>query len=155
MSAKFYMKALLLLLLSISLSKSSTCNGNCPGGGCSVCYCGTTQNYIDIEDICKEHSWDQSMCQCIVEHESGGNANALNFNEDDSTYDIGVFQINTVNWKINSGNPPCNVTQNLLCAIEVYKYGDNTFKYWTTYAGCLDKLSFSLLLNSLIFMLIV
>ena len=53
------------------------------------------------------------MCQCIVDHESGGNPNALNFNEDDSTYDIGVFQINTVNWHINSGNPPCNITQNL------------------------------------------
>ena len=54
----------------------------------------TTQ---DIQQACAQGSWDQTCCQCIVSHESGGNANAMNYN-DNGSFDVGVWQINDVNW---------------------------------------------------------
>lgn len=37
------------------------------------------------------------LLQCIMQHESGGNANAANENTNGS-FDIGLWQINSVNW---------------------------------------------------------
>jgi hypothetical protein len=48
----------------------------------------------NITEWCSKHSWDQSACRCIMEHESGGNANALNQNTGGS-YDVGLWQVNT------------------------------------------------------------
>lgn len=69
-------------------------------------------------------------------HESSGNANALNYNTDSST-DVGLWQINTVNWgQCNGGNAPCDLNANLNCAIKVYGWGGNTWRLWSTAAGC-------------------
>jgi hypothetical protein len=108
---------------------SSNCGGNCPGG-CSSCPCGTNTNYQDIASWCAQHSWNQvctlnlrdksyipyrplinipyracvaqANCQCIMSHESGGNANAVNQNSGGS-YDVGLWQINDYNWNACSG----------------------------------------------------
>jgi hypothetical protein len=78
---------LLLLLLHVALAVgtelnstmevgSSTCGGNCPGG-CDSCPCGTTAQPESASAWCSKFSgWDQGHCQCIMSHESGGNAHA-------------------------------------------------------------------------------
>ena len=71
-----------------------------------------------------------------MREESGGNANAINYNSNGS-YDVGLWQINDFNWKeCNQGKAPCDPYQNLNCAIKVYKWGKNSFKFWSTAAGC-------------------
>jgi hypothetical protein len=116
---------------------SANCGGNCPGNDCPSCPCGSTPSPQNIAAICAQYSgWSQSCCECIVTHESSGNANAVNYNENGS-YDIGVFQVNTVNWASCSGGaPPCNVATNLACAIKVFGWGGNSFKYWSTCGAC-------------------
>jgi hypothetical protein len=52
---------------------------------------------VDIADVCKEYGWNQACCQCIVTHESSGDANAANENTNGS-FDVGVWQINSGNW---------------------------------------------------------
>ena len=47
-----------------------------------------------IADWCAKYSWDQKACQCIVSHESGGNANAVNENSNGS-FDVGLWQVNS------------------------------------------------------------
>jgi hypothetical protein len=88
--------SLLLLGLLIALALADTCGGaNCPTGKCPTCYCGRTSNFLDIAAWCSKHSWSQACCKCIVAYESGGNANALNYNNNGTTY-LGLWQINTV-----------------------------------------------------------
>ncbi len=65
--------------------RAADCDGSCP--------CGDTPNPIDINSWCSQFSgWSQACCQCIVNAESGGNANAMNQNTD-SSYDVGVWQV--------------------------------------------------------------
>ena len=60
----------------------------------------------------------------------------MNYNAD-SSYDVGLWQINSVNWPAcNNGKIPCRLDENLKCAIQIYQYGGNTWKYWTTSAFC-------------------
>ena len=133
-------KSFLFLVLFYLIAKSagqSSCDGNCPKGNCDLCYCGTLQSPQNISYWCDQYSWNKAFCECIITHESAGNANAINYNADDNTYDIGLFQINTLNWGFcNSGNPPCAIENNLNCAIDVYKVGQNSFKLWATYSMC-------------------
>ncbi|CUG86958.1 unnamed protein product, partial [Bodo saltans] len=76
------------------------------------------------------------VLRCIVSHESSGNAHAANYNSWDSSYDVGVWQVNTVNWKDCSGGAaPCNPSTNLQCAIDVWRWGGNTFRLWSTCGG--------------------
>lgn len=86
---------LLVLALLLALVFADSCGGNCPSGKCPTCYCGTSKNMQDIAAWCGKYSWNQACCKCIVSHESGGNANALNYNSNSST-DVGLWQINTV-----------------------------------------------------------
>lgn len=88
------MKVVLVLLL-IALALADSCGGNCPSGKCPKCYCGTTKNMQDIATWCAKYSWNQNCCKCVVSHESGGNAHALNYNSNGST-DVGLWQINDV-----------------------------------------------------------
>ena len=88
------MKIIVLLLL-VTIILADSCGGNCPSGHCPTCYCGTSKKVVDISSWCSKHNWSQSCCKCIVSHESGGNANALNYNSNKST-DVGLWQINTV-----------------------------------------------------------
>eukprot|EP01101_Sappina_pedata_P000602 TRINITY_DN107_c0_g1_i2.p2 TRINITY_DN107_c0_g1~~TRINITY_DN107_c0_g1_i2.p2 ORF type:complete len:202 (-),score=42.75 TRINITY_DN107_c0_g1_i2:112-717(-) len=115
----------------------NTCGGNCPSNDCASCPCGTTPSHQTISSWCAKYSgWSQSCCQCIVSHESGGNANAVNQNVGGSL-DVGLWQINTQNWaSCSSGRAPCDPNTNLQCAIDVWRWGGNTFKLWSTCGGC-------------------
>ena len=116
----------------------SYCGGNCPSGDCvDGCPCGESANPIDPVAFCQLYSdWSQECCQCIVNAESSGNANAMNENNDGS-FDVGVWQVNTQNWaSCNGGNPPCDPTVNGACAHLVWGWGGGTWKLWSTCGGC-------------------
>lgn len=132
------MKLTTLLILSVIciLAMSDSCGGNCPSGKCPTCFCSTNKSMQDIAYWCDQYSWDKKCCQCIVSHESGGNAHAINYNTNGST-DVGLWQINNINWgQCSEGKAPCDPKVNLNCAIEIYKWGGNTFKLWSTHAAC-------------------
>ena len=116
-------------------TSSSTCGGNCPGG-CGSCPCGSSPNYQSISSWCSQYSWNQQNCQCIMNAESGGNANAANENSNGS-YDVGLWQINDLNWgSCSGGSPPCSPSTNLACAKKVYQWGGNTWSLWSTCSKC-------------------
>jgi hypothetical protein len=62
-------------LFSVLLAlRLATAQGNCPSNDCSSCPCGYSSNYVDVGSACSQFSgWDQGCCQCIANHESGGN----------------------------------------------------------------------------------
>ena len=42
-----------------------------------------------------------------------------------------------MNWNsCSGGNAPCDVATNLQCAIDVYRWGGNSFKLWSTCHVC-------------------
>jgi len=115
-----------------SSAAASNCGGNCPGGNCATCPCGTTKSMQDIATWCSKYSWNQANCQCIMSKESGGNANAVGMNTDGS-YDVGLWQINDFNWaSCSGGKAPCDPNTNLACAKAVYGWGGKTWKLWST-----------------------
>ena len=117
------------------ISHASNCGGNCPGG-CDQCPCGLQPSYADIKEWCAKYHWNQENCECIMLNESVGNANAVNQNYD-GTYDVGLWQIDTVNWNAcNGGRTPCDPTENLNCAIDIYQWGGNTWQLWATCGMC-------------------
>ncbi|KNC51181.1 uncharacterized protein AMSG_11986 [Thecamonas trahens ATCC 50062] len=128
---------LAVLALCASAVLANTCGGNCPSNDCTNCLCGTSSSYVSISEWCAKFSgWDQSQCQCIVHHESSGNAHAQNHNTNGSN-DIGVWQINSVNWgSCSKGRPPCDASSNLACAIQVWKWGGKSFRLWSTCSEC-------------------
>ncbi len=128
---------MVLVAAVLGLAIADSCGGNCPSGKCPSCACGTTKRLENIDAWCgKDSAWSQACCKCIVSHESGGNANALNYNTNNSL-DVGLWQINTVNWgQCSGGNPPCDPNVNLGCAKKVWGWGGNTWKLWSTAAGC-------------------
>ena len=116
-------------------STSSICGGNCPSG-CDTCPCGSRTSMTNIRDWCAKYHWNQQNCECIVLHESEGNKNAMHQNSEGS-FDAGLWQINEANWHAcNDGNPPCHATKNLNCAIDVYKWGGNTWRLWASCEVC-------------------
>merc|ERR1712038_1335487 len=142
---KLFGVALVSLALLVASCYSDSCGGNCPSGGCDECICGTSASYVDISEWCSKHSWDQSCCECIVQNESGGNANALYQNDGGiypDSYDLGLWAINDFNWdECNRGTPPCDPADNLECAKDVYRWGGNTWENWSTCSkcGCCDS----------------
>ena len=113
----------------------SNCGGNCPGG-CASCPCGTSSKMESISSWCSKGSWNQANCECIMKHESGGNAHAVNQNSGGS-YDVGLWQINDLNWSsCSGGGAPCDPSTNLACAKKVYAWGGNTWKLWSTCSKC-------------------
>lgn len=96
----------------------TTCGGNCPSADCPSCPCGTATSYQDIASMCAKYSgWNQAACQCIMKHESSGNAHAANYNTNGS-FDIGLWQINSINWSSCSGGAaPCDVS--IVCVFHV------------------------------------
>lgn len=130
------MKLVILILVVLSVAFADTCGGNCPSGKCPSCPCGTTANRADIAGWCSKYSWNQACCKCIVSHESGGNGNAMLFNTN-NTFDVGFWQINQSNWaSCSGGKAPCDIQTNLNCAIKVYQWGGNTWKFWSTHSAC-------------------
>ncbi len=68
------------------------------------------------------YSWNQANCECIMNAESGGNAYAVNQNSGGS-FDVGLWQINDMNWSsCSGGSAPCDPNANLACAIKVYQW---------------------------------
>lgn len=128
--------AIVVALLALSVVvNSSTCSGNCPGG-CDSCPCGQSSSMESISAWCSKYSWNQANCECIMSHESGGNANAVNQNSGGS-YDVGLWQINDMNWEsCSGGKAPCDPNDNLNCAAKVYQWGGNTWKLWSTCSVC-------------------
>lgn len=130
------MKYLIAGLMLLGVALSDNCGGNCPSGNCHTCYCGTNKLMEDIATWCGKHNWNVSCCKCIVSHESGGNAHAMNHNTNGST-DVGLWQINSVNWGGCNGNKaPCDPNENLKCAIKVYQGSGNSWKPWSTHSAC-------------------
>lgn len=130
------MKLLILLLVILGVAFSETCGGNCPGGKCPNCPCGTTKSMQDIATWCGKHSWNTNCCKCIVSHESGGNAHAMNYNSN-GTFDVGLWQINHVNWAgCSGGSAPCTPEASLTCAVKVYQGSGNTWRAWSTHTAC-------------------
>jgi hypothetical protein len=109
MKALFALCALFAVIAAASAAYCSTCGG---------------ASYTDISKACSQFSgWSQSCCQCIAQHESGGNLHACNQNTDGSK-DVGLWQINDRNWSAcNGGSAPCDLSSNLRCAIDVWKWG--------------------------------
>ena len=128
--------ALAVLLFAIS-TVANDCGGNCPSNGCANCPCGNSPNWQDAGSWCSRYGgWDQGCCQCIVSHESNGNANAAHDNGG-GNMDVGLFQINQGNWgDCSGGNAPCDVEANLNCAIQIWQWGGNSFSLWATAQGC-------------------
>lgn len=130
------MKLFILIVLVFAIAFADTCGGNCPSNRCASCPCGTTKVMGDISAQCARYSWNQACCKCIVSHESGGNTKAMLYNTN-GTFDVGFWQINQSNWaSCSSGHAPCDVDSNLQCAIKVYQWGGNTFKFWSTHTAC-------------------
>jgi len=114
----------------------NTCGGNCPSNDCRTCICAGGPTYVNIAQICARYSgWNQNCCQCIVRHESSGNVHAQNHNSNGSD-DVGVFQINSINWKgCNGGRAPCDTDSNLKCAISIWG-ARHSFAPWSTCHAC-------------------
>lgn len=149
--------SLFVLSILIAHSAASTCGGNCPSGKCPSCPCGTTPSKVDVATWCSKYSWNQAACQCIMNAESVGNSNAMNYNSDGS-FDVGLWLVNNYNWNACSGgSAPCGASANLQCgksplrqmlsiilfllvsvdiAIDVYNWGGRTWKFWSTCAKC-------------------
>jgi len=92
---------LIIFLLLVALVFSDSCGGNCPWGTCPLCPCSTSPSPVDVTAWCAQSSvWDQTCCQCIVGHQSGGNANYMSYNTtaqiNANTFNIGVATINSV-----------------------------------------------------------
>jgi hypothetical protein len=137
MSRSLLILVALLACSAVALAQDD-CGGNCPSQDCPGCPCGYSTNYQDIGGWCSQYGgWDQGQCQCIVNAESSGNANADNYNPGGNTYDVGMAQVNTINWSsCSGGNPPCDPSTNLNCAIDVWRWGGGSFKLWSTCGGC-------------------
>jgi len=120
----------------VNTGSSGNCGGNCPGGACPDCPCGTESSPINIDWVCSQWTgWSQDCCRCIVSHESGGNGHAMNYNTNGS-FDVGVFQINQINWgACNGGKIPCDWQSNLKCAKQIYS-DRSSFGAWSTCSGC-------------------
>lgn len=130
------MKYLIAGLMLLGVALSDSCGGNCPSGNCHTCYCGTSKLMEDIATWCGKHNWNVSCCKCIVSHESGGNAHAMNHNTNGST-DVGLWQINSVNWGGCNGNKaPCDPNENLKCAVKVYEGSGKSWRPWSTHSAC-------------------
>ncbi|KAL0480702.1 hypothetical protein AKO1_013020 [Acrasis kona] len=115
---------------------NSNCGGNCPSGRCTKCHCGTSRSQQDINAWCSKYTgWNQACCRCVVSRESAGNAHAENHNVGGSD-DVGLWQINSMNWaSCSGGQPPCDPNVNLKCAIKIWGY-HKSFKLWSTCGAC-------------------
>ena len=130
------LKQILVFFLALTVAFGAFNETN---GGCSTC---GGASYVNIGTWCSKYSgWSQACCNCIVQKESGGNAHACNKNNNGSI-DVGLWQINSINWNsCNGGSAPCTPQANLNCAKKVFNWGGNTWKYWATCGkcGCCNK----------------
>lgn len=118
-------------------AQSTTCGGNCPNG-CPACPCGIENNIVSIDHYCKFFTgWSQECCQCVGGEFSGGESNAAQYNSNDDSYDVGLYQINDINWgACSEGQPPCDPKTNMECAKKVWNWGGGTWRLWGSCASC-------------------
>ena len=111
----------------------SECGGNRPlGGGCG-CHCGSTPNVVSVSEWCSKHTWNQANCECVILHESVGNANAIHCGSGEGNDDVGLFQINEYHW--GGDQAPCDPAENLEYAKSIYEQ-DGTWRQWSACAKC-------------------
>jgi len=112
------------------LNTTRACGGKLPGA-CQG------RSSVSIASWCAKYSgWSQQSCQCIAQHESAGDAHACNMNVDGSL-DIGLWQINDMNWRsCSGGRAPCDPASNLACAKKTFAWGGNTWKLWSSCSKC-------------------
>ena len=122
------MKLLIFIALALC-TLAGTCGGNCPSGGCPSCVCGTTTSPQSISYWCSKYSWNQACCQCIVSHESGGNADVMLYNKLD-------FSKLTNPTGLHDEHVSCDLLANLNCDIKVYEWDVHTWKFWSTHLAC-------------------
>ncbi len=127
----------IIVIVMLGCVYANTCGGNCPSNDCVDCPCGNTVHKVNANKYCQVYSkWSQTCCMCITSHESGDNSNAVNHNTGGSD-DVGLFQINDVNWpSCSAGAAPCNPDVNTSCAKKVFGWGGNTWKNWSTCHVC-------------------
>jgi len=144
---------LVLLLITVVagvVSAGSTCGGNCPGRACPTCPCGTKLNIISDNQVLvylQRSGLPPSTHKtflCIIQHESGKDTNAMNWNEN-QTMDIGLAQINKVNQAFCNVNDValCDGQKNLNCAFALW--AEDGFGPWSGDGG---RCGFTHLLNS-------
>jgi len=104
-------------------------------GRCSDC--GAPKFVSSIDSWCSQYSgWSAACCKCIVQNESGGDSNNCGVNSNGS-HDVGLWQINTMNWpSCSAGKAPCDPNTNLGCAKKIFGWGGNTWKLWSTCSKC-------------------
>lgn len=123
--------SLFVLSILIAHSAASTCGGNCPSGKCPSCPCGTTPSKVDVATWCSKYSWNQAACQCIMNAESAGNSNTMNYNSDGS-FDVGLWLVNNYNWNACSGgSAPCGASANLQCGKSPLRKMFSTFCFYS------------------------
>ena len=112
------------------LNTTRACGGKLPGA-CQG------RSSVDIASWCSKYTgWSQASCKCIAQHESAGDAHACNMNVDGSL-DIGLWQINDMNWgSCSGGRAPCDPASNLACAKKTFAWGGNTWKLWSSCSKC-------------------
>lgn len=132
---------ILAALLAAVVVTANNCSGNCPSGLCpgDTCPCGLTPRMIDIATFCAQNpQWNQTNCRCIVNAESGGNANAIDYEYWNQNFKVGLLQVPNFFWgSCNGGFPPCSLEAQLNCGQEMYKLSSNTWAMWDqTCVGC-------------------
>ena len=116
-----------------------SCGGNCPQGGCTNCWCGSTPAPVSASAWCAQHNWNQENCLCIINAESSSNANAVHNGGGGGGYDVGLFQINEFHWG-GTGSAPCDPQANLEYAKQVYSEANTWFRWSTCQTcGCCDQ----------------
>ena len=124
----------LAMLVAVAMASCGGNSYNCQG---SQCACGSSPSYVNASSYCAMYSdWSQSCCECISQHESSQNANAVNCNSNGSI-DAGLYQINSVNWaSCSGGSAPCDPSTNVQCAHMVWQWGGSTWRLWSTCSAC-------------------
>ena len=123
------------MTLSVSILCASNCGGNCPNNLCPSCPCGITKKIVNLGSFCNKYNWNQVCCHCIVQKETGANANFAVYNN--GAYSVGIFKIPQMFWEHCSENkPPCDPDTNTECGIMVYNSNGNTWKAWSSARAC-------------------
>lgn len=126
--------SIIIFTLLVLSTNSLTCGNNCPSNTCSDCWCGETNNYINITEECSKYDWDQRCCQCIISKESGGNSNAM-FKVTEKNSKTGVWQlddtikITTCRLKYEDRTSLCDKNINIACAYNLYQL-NKLLGYW-------------------------
>ncbi len=128
----------LTALLLVSVALAGNCGGNCPDNSCPRCLCGTTPNYINLDEYCQQGwRWNQNCCKCIVSKLSRGNEHFQRTNLIPQFDELGVLPIKVdgIEKICNGIDKPtdlCDWRINARCAEYIVI---DTKKAWSLWAG--------------------